>query len=58
MNRGTNNMSIRVEMLKKNLSQKEVGERMGVCQQMVSKLLNAKDLSDADKKRLMDAIQK
>ena len=58
MNRGTNNMNIRVEMLKKNLSQEEVGARLGVCQQRISQMLNAKDLSDADKKRLLDAIQK
>ena len=58
MNRGTNNMSIRIEMLKKNLSQEEVGQRLGVSQQRISQLLKAKDLSDADRSRLMNAIQK
>lgn len=58
MKYNSNNLDIRVEMLKNKLTQEDVAERIGVTQSRVAQLLNKKDLSDEDKERIMNAIQK
>lgn len=58
MKYNNNNLDIRVEMLKNKLTQADLAERLGVTQGRIGQLLGKKNLSDNEKERLMNAIQK
>ena len=58
MKYNNNNLDIRVEMLKNKLTQADLAERLGVTQGRIGQLLGKKNLSNAEKERLLNAIQK
>lgn len=52
------NQDIRNIMFANYVSQKELGEVLGVTQKTISVMLSKNPLSDADRARLMDGIEK